>query len=349
MRVIYQKAPGDLDVLEEADFPKPKPARNEVLVEIRAIGLNPVDVKMRMGIFPSTYPLILGGDFSGVVAAKGDLVREFELGDCVYGLSIGKVSNGSYAEYTCIPQQMVCKMPKSLSFEEAAATPIAYMTAFQALVAHGAFQQDRPLFIAGASGGVGSAALSLAKVYRAGPIFTTAGSETSAEYLIKHFALEDRHIIRYQGLSIEQTAHQLIQQNGGDLFYLALDFVGRKSKELCFQVAGFSGHVATILPEDAQFPVPIWGRGEGPMMKKSLSLHMVNLLAHAMSQDPKDWVFYPTLLEHLANLFDRENLQKPIVEKVGPLSLETVKEAHLRLEEGHTKGKLVMTVDSKGG
>ena len=304
---------------------------------------------MRIGLYPLEFPLILGVDFSGVVVNKGDLVRDFEAGDRVFGLVTGRGSNGSYAEYTCVPQQMIAKMPKHMSFEAAAVVPVAYMTAFKAVIGHGALQENRPLFIAGGSGGVGSAAIALAKAHHAGPIFTLAGSDGSAKYLEEQFGIPEKQIVRYQGLSIEETAKLLIQKNGGERFYMALDFVGRKAKELCFEVVAPNGHIGTVLPEEEQFPIPVWGRGDGPMWQKSLSLHMVFLFAASLSENPKDWMFYKSILTHLAKHFEAKQLPMPNFEEVGELSVETVRKAHLQLEEGHTKGKLVMSVSHSKG
>ena len=130
---------------------------------------------------------------------------------------------------------------------------------------------------------------------------------------------------------------------------MALDFVGRKAKELCFEVVGCNGHVVTILPEDEQFPIPVWGRGDGPIWRKSLSLRMVFLFSAAMSENPKDWTFYTSILARLATLFETEQIKAPIFENVGEFSVETTKKAHLQLEEGHTKGKLVMSVSHSKG
>lgn len=340
MRAIQIQSCGSTDVLQEAEIPKPKCGRNEVLVKVKAVGFNPVDYKMRKGVFPAELPKILGLDFSGVIEAKGDLVRDFSIGEEVFGLSL----KGSYTEYISLPYQFIAKKPKNFTFEEAAAIPVAYLTAFQSLIAKGAYQTNRPLFIAGGSGGVGSAAISLAKTYNLGPVFTLAGSESSRNYLKKHFSLSDHQIIDYQGLGTEEIAKKLIEHNEGKQFYFSLDFVGKTAKEVCFLVADFYGHIATVLPEEETFQIPIWGRNDGPFWMKSLSLHMILILASAFSSNPEDWMIYRAQLAHLAGLFEKEELQKPVIENLGEFSVETVRKAHNQLETGHTKGKLVMTV-----
>jgi len=332
---------GGPEVLVERDLPIPKPSRHEVRIKVKAVGFNPVDYKMRSGVFETEFPIVLGLDCSGVIDAIGEKYHEFSLGDEVCAFAFGPCSNGTYAQYLCLPTQFVVKKPKALSFFEAAAMPVAYLTAFQALIQGGALQQDRPLFIAGGSGGVGSAAIALAKAYSAGPIFTTAGSQESHDYLIEQFHLPSENILHYSGQSVEQMAKKLIEMNGGERFYLTFDCVGETMKELCFAVSDFGGHLATILSEDEQFPIPIWGR-KSPVFNKSLSLHIIFLGAAAVKGDEKSWNVYKAQLKHLAHLFDKEGLIGPHIENLGSFSLETVRRAHQLLEESHNRGKLVM-------
>ncbi|NGX48395.1 MAG: Zinc-type alcohol dehydrogenase-like protein, partial [Chlamydiae bacterium] len=189
MKAIVIDSFGEIDLFQEKDLPIPKPGRGEVRVKLRATGFNPVDFKIRKGLFGGEFPLVLGVDFSGVVDAVGDLVRDFSVGDGVFGIAFGPCSNGSYAEYLCVAAQFIAKKPKALSFEEAAGVPVTYLTAFQSLVSKGALQKDRPIFLTGGSGGVGSAALALAKVYETGPVFTMAGSEESVSYITSRFSI----------------------------------------------------------------------------------------------------------------------------------------------------------------
>lgn len=345
MKTICIDSFGDMDILQEKEIQEPKPGRGEVRISIQATGFNPVDVKMRQGFFPALkFPVVLGVDFSGVVEAKGDHVHDLEVGDEVYGLAFGQNSNGSYADSLCTSAYFVAKKPKNLSFEEAAAVPVTYITAFQALVSKGALQKNRPLFISGGSGGVGSACLSLAKIYEAGPVFTMAGSEESAHYLMDSFDIPNDHILRYKGLSQEDMVRKIIEMNGGERFYFVLDFVGGKVKDLCFAVVDYWGHLATPVPETDEYPVSVWGRKpDNYVWVKSLSVHMIYIIAAAMGDDEKSWTVYKTQLNHLTHLFEKEGLKKPHIEEVGDFSVETVKKAHQRLENAHVKGKLVMS------
>lgn len=338
MKVIAIDQFGGPEVLVEKELPTPKPKRHEVRVKIKAVGFNPVDAKMRIGVYQDQLPKVLGVDFSGVIDAVGDPHGEFAVGDRVFGLT-----NGAYAEEICVSTQLIAKIPKNLSFEEAAVIPVVYLTAFQALVGTGALQQNRPLFIAGGSGGVGTAAIHIAKSYHAGPVFTMAGSQQSRQYLMKQLQIPAGHILDYKGLSIEEMSRKLIEMNGKERFYFAFDTVGGKSKEVCLEIADFNGHVATILPEDENFPYPVWGRKESIFWHKSLSLHMIFLFASFYGNPPERWRIYKSQLSHLAMLFEKKELPRPQYKNVGTFSAETAQKAHVLLESGKGMGKLVMT------
>ena len=337
MQAVVIDEPGGLDVLKEKELPLPKPGPYEVRIKIKAIGLNPVDYKIRSGLYNAdTFPLFLGADCSGTIDAVGDRHGEFSVGEEVYALCFIRCSNGAYAEYVCLPAQFVAKKPKHFSFEEAAAVPVAYLTAFQALIGTSCLQQERPLFITGGSGGVGSAAISIAKCYKGGPIFATAGSEKSAASI----DIPADQIFRYDGLTLKEMIKKVVEKGR---FYLTLDLVGGRMKELCFAITDFNGHIVSVLPEETDFPIPIWGR-KSPLFGKSQSMHFVYVGAPASSSEAKDWVIYKTRLDHLRQLFDRGALAKPKVEVIGPLSAETVRRGHERLEGGHTHGKLVLSL-----
>lgn len=346
MRAIQIEAFGTVDQLKEVDLPIPKPWRGEIRVKIHYSGFNPVDAKMRSGVYNDPLPIVLGADFCGTVDAMGDLVRDFEVGQEVIGLAYKHSSNGTYADYLCLPAFFCAPKPAKISRAEAAAVPLTYLTAFQALIGKGALQKNRPLFLSGGSGGVGSAAIALAKVYDSGPIFNMAGGDESVSYLQKHLAVPQDRILRYRNLSIDQMAEKLIEMNNKERFYFALDFVGGSAKELCIQILDCWGHLATTLPETEKSTIPVWGRTNNLIWAKSLSLHMTLVFSAIMNGTEASCHAYKAHLKHLVDLFDRENLIPPLITEVGAFSVETVKAAHNQLESGHTQGKLVMNHQS---
>lgn len=339
-------------VLEESGFklqemPLPKPNRDEVRIRIKAAGFNPVDAKMREGVYPVPLPCILGADCSGVIDAVGEDFHEFSVGDEVMALAFGQGSNGTYAEYVCVPRAFVVHKPKNLSFAQAASVPLASLTAYRALIWTGALQEGRSVFIAGGSGGVGAIGIQLAKIYKAAPIFTTAGSEESAHLLMEQHGIPKKHILFYKGLDVPQMKHKLIEMHQGELFPACFDFVGGKMKELCFAVADYGAHIASILPENKGFPIELWERGKSASFAKNLSVHFLFIGAEAFSGPPKSWNIYRQHLAYLAKLISQDELLISEPEIVGSLSRETVVKAHEKL--GSAKGKLVMLVDSKEG
>lgn len=344
MRAIVIDQFGGRDVLKERDVPIHKPSRNEVRIKVKAVGFNPVDWKIREGMIGGECPIILGSECSGIIDAVGQKFHDFSVGDQVCALTYGPCSNGSYAEYLCIPTQFVIKKPKYFNSEQGAAFPLTYLTAFQALISKGAFQKNRSLFIAGGSGGVGSAAIALAQCYGAGSIFTTAGSEESRDYLMDVFHLPKENILSYRGAELEEMRDELIGKNGGERFYFTFDCVGGMMKQLCLSLCDFNGHLATILPENESFDLPLWGRHEHAAFNKSISVHPIYVGSAAHFGNEKSWNVYKVQLEQLVKLFEKEGLILPQTENVGSFSLETVQNAHKRLEEGHTKGKLVMAL-----
>lgn len=343
MRAIVIEEFGDKEQLVEREVAKPKPSRNEVRIKIKAVGFNPVDCKRRAGLYQDKLPLILGSDCSGIIDAVGNPHCEFAIGDEVCGFSLGRGSNGTYAQYICLPIQFVTKKPSAMNFEEGASFPLVYLTAFQGLIATNALQKDSSLFIAGGGGGVGSAAIALAKCYGANPILTTAGNQETIHYLTHHFHLSKDQILPYKDLTVEQIAKKIIDANHKKYVQVAFDCVGGKMKELCFHVCDYNSHVITILPEQEDFPLPVWGR-KALTFQKSLSLHCIFVSSAANDEDQTKWTRYKVQLKHLAHLFEKEKLLLPQIHNVGKFSAETVQSAHTLLEKGHSPGKLVMNV-----
>lgn len=344
MKAVVLESIGDVGGFKLKEMVKPAPNRNEVRIRIKAAGFNPVDAKMRVGDYPLKPPVILGADCSGVIDAVGEDFHEFSVGDEVMAIVFGQGSNGTYAEYVCVPRQFVVHKPKNISFEQAAATPLVALTAYRALIWTGALQEGRSVFIAGGTGAVGSIALQLAQIYKGGPIFTSAGDEEGFQYLMKHYDIPKSHILNYKDLSVEQMQKKLFEMNRGELIPTAIDLVGGKMKELCFAIVDYSGHVSSILPEHKGFSLEMWERGKSIAFAKSLSVHFIFIGAEAFAGPPKSWNIYRQHLTHIARLIEKGELKILEPEVIGPLAAESVKSAHQKMDQGHAKGKLVMKV-----
>ncbi len=345
MHAVVLETLGDVSGFKLQEVAKPTPNRNEVRIRIKAIGFNPVDTKMRSGAYSLKPPVVLGADCSGIIDAVGEDFHEFSVGDEVMAIVFGQGSNGTYAEYVCVPRAFVVHKPKNISFAQAATVPLVSLTAYRALIWTGALQEGRAVFIAGGTGAVGSVALQLARIYKAGPIFTTSGDEEGTHMLMQRYGIPKKHVLHYKGLSVEQMKEKLFEMNQGELIPAVFDLVGGPMKELCFAVVDYSGHVASILPEKKGFPIELWARNESVSFAKSLSVHFIFVGAEAYSGPPKSWNIYRQQLSYIAKLIESGELQVFEPEAIGPLSKESVVTAHQKIERGQAKSKLVMTVN----
>lgn len=187
MKAVAINEFGDKDTLQLMDLPEPRLTDNEVLIQIKAAGVNPVDWKVRegmlKGILPHKFPLILGWDAAGIICRKGKAVSRLSEGDEVFAYCrTPVVQNGTYAEFIALPEDYVALKPKSMTFEEAASVPLAALTAQQSLFDAGNLTSAQTVLIHAAAGGVGSFAVQLAKDCGARTIGTA--SEKRHEYLL---------------------------------------------------------------------------------------------------------------------------------------------------------------------
>ncbi len=212
MKVFQYKRYGNPDQLKQSDIRKPNPKPDEILVKIKAISLNPADwhslratiwlVRLSQGIFkPKNY--ILGADIAGYVEAVGCDVKSFKVGEKVYGRNV----KGGLAEYGCINQNRVAHMPDKLSFEAAAAIPLASLTALIGLRNYGHIKRGQHIIINGASGGIGTFAIQLAKYY--GANITAVCSSKNID-LVR--SLGANHVINYTStdFTLEHSKYDLI-------------------------------------------------------------------------------------------------------------------------------------------
>ncbi len=178
MRAVRLQEHGDADVLQVDEIDRPEPDADELLVEVVAAGVNPVDTYFRDGSYePVDVPFTPGVDFAGVVAETGDAVGDFSEGDRVFGTGIGNGTfQGSYAEYATVPTDRVVHLPDGADLTEAGAAGVAAVTAWRALVDHAALDPAEYCLVHGGSGGVGHAAVQIADAVSA-RVVTTASDE----------------------------------------------------------------------------------------------------------------------------------------------------------------------------
>jgi NADPH2:quinone reductase len=360
MRAVVMDRTGGPEVLRDAELPVPEPKPGEIRVRVRAVSVNPVDWKMRRGAVPVQLPavplpVVLGRDVAGEVDALGAGVRGIEAGELVFGALLGPRSNGAYAQYACAPAAFFGPKPGALGFTRAAAVPVAGMTAYACLVLKARIRGGDSLFVAGGAGGVGVHALPLARRLGAELVLTTAGSQASFDFLVRELHQPPQHILRYDGLGLEEMAARVLAMNGGQPVQTACDLVGGAMKRLCARVVELEGQLVTAVEEPPDFDLAVWSAGDqrqaarGPgasgLPARSVSVHLVNLGARAREGGPAEWGAYRDALSSLSHWLDTGHLPPPPVTVLGAMSAATLQEAHRRLETGHVQGKLVLTVE----
>jgi NADPH:quinone reductase-like Zn-dependent oxidoreductase len=316
MRAIAVREWGGRDKLELIEHDVPPVAPDGVLVRVKAAGVNPVDAKIRGGYMkdalPYHFPVILGWDLAGVVEKVGPAVTWFKPGDQVYGyIRRHHLQYGTYAEYATAPEGFFAHMPPELSFEEAAALPLSVLTAHQGLEALG-LRGGETVFVCGGAGGVGHFAVQLA-VARGARVVATA-SEPNHGFL-RELGAEP---LDYADSELPARVRELLDDSGSDA---AFDLFGSDAREQAFSVLRPGGRLVSIARPP---PEPRDGHHE----------------VHYIYVRPSGY----DLGEHITPLIAEGSL-RPTIEATYPL--EQAAEAHERLEGGHVRGKLVLTVEQE--
>ena len=308
MKAIRIHEFGGPEVLSIDDVDIPKPGKDEVLVKIHATSVNPVDWKIRAGLrkekFPSTFPLTIGWDFSGVVEELGEKVSTFRKGDEVYGRP-DLTKNGTYAEYAVVKANTICIKPLSIGHTEAAAVPLAGLTAWQGLFDHGLLKEGQKVLIHAAAGGVGTYAVQFAKAIGAYVIGTS--SDYNIDFLKRLGADE---VIDYNMDDFEKVLSDI------DLVF---DTIGGETQLKSLDVLKEGGRLITVL-------APEYGAEA-----KSKKVHLSGFTAQSKANQ----------LKEIGEMIDNGKV-KPIVETIYTLS--DARKAHIESENGHTRGKIVLQV-----
>lgn len=313
MKAIVIEEAGGIDQLITREIDKPSIRENEVLVEMRAIGVNPVDYKVRGNkavldmICGEERPAILGWDIAGVVVAKGNDVTQFEIGDRVFGMVNFVGAGKAYAEFVAAPESHLAKIPDSITFDSAAASTLAALTALQVLTGR-IKAEDRVLIHAG-SGGVGHFAIQIAKHYGAHVITTTSAG--NKDFVLSLGADE---FIDYQTQSFEEILTDLdfvFDMFNGDILLNSVKVLKQGGKIVSLPTPEFSEEVQSLATEKG-----------------------VNLAFHMVSSSATD-------MNTIAQLLENGTIN-PHVSKTFPFN--QMSQAHAQLESGRTVGKVVVTI-----
>ncbi len=323
----------DAQALVDLRLPLPTPGDYDLLVEVKAIAVNPVDTKIRLRRAPAAGQAdILGWDAAGVVVATGAKVSRFTVGDAVY--YAGDLTRpGSNSQYQLVDERITGHKPASVDFAEAAALPLTAITAWELLFDRLQLQQPSPahpapvLLVSGAAGGVGSVLVQLARQLTNAIVIGTASRPESAAWVTQMGA---HHVINHQlpladelaRIGVAQVSHVASLVDTGAYYQQFIDALAPQGK--------------LALIDDPAAPLDI-----RPLKLKSLSLHWELMFTRSMFQTP-DLLAQHQLLNEVAALIDAGRLKTTLGSVSGPINAENLRQAHLLQEQGKVIGKQVL-------
>ncbi|WP_431612094.1 NADP-dependent oxidoreductase [Chryseobacterium sp. 'Rf worker isolate 10'] len=316
--------------LEDGFAEQPQPKSNEVLIQIKASGFNPIDYQMLENELERKLisSPILGRELSGIVVDKGSEVTEFNIGDEVYCGSGSMGSNGTYAEYIAVPEAIVSFKPKNISFEQAAAIPSAGLTSLQ-IFNRLKLNPENTVLVTGATGGVGSFLIKLLLAHNIRKITATVGSEENRQILL-NLGLKNHQIINYKE---ENLIQNIVKANNNQPFEYGIDLVGNYMSEVTAEVLKINGtyvDVTALVTKEAH---------EALFNKGTLIINISNYTYGMV----KKYEYYKNSLLEIKELLENETISPPQYKIVGNLSLETVLQAHSILKNNQAQGhKLIM-------
>jgi NADPH:quinone reductase-like Zn-dependent oxidoreductase len=326
VKAIVRDSYGSPDVLELTDIDKPEPADDEVLLRVHAASINPADWHFLRGIpyiarmqFGLRKPKdsILGCDVAGHIEAVGNNVTMLQPGEEVFG-SPFMHGLGAFAEWVCISEDLLAPKPATLSFEQAAAVPVAASTALQALRDHGQIEPGHKVLIIGASGGVGTFAVQIAKSFNAE---VSGVCSTRNVEMVRSLGAD--HVIDY---TVEDFTRS------GRKYDLIFQLAGTLSPSECRSALTPKGTLVLSSGESE-------GRWIGPVERVIKAL----VLSPFVSQKMASFTVKPNKEDlQLLKQFIEDGTLTPVIDRTYPLA--QLPEAIRYLEEGHAQGKVIITV-----
>ncbi len=316
MKAIAIKEFGSQDTLQLLELPVPEVGKQEILVRVKAAGVNPVDWKIREGylkdLFPHEFPVILGWDAAGIVESVGQEVTRFKEGDEIMAYCRKPIIHGgAYAEYILLEEEHAALKPHNSSFEEAASMPLAALTAYQALFDAAKLQPRETVLIHAAAGGVGGFGVQLAKD-RGAIVFATA-SARNTEYV---YDLGATSVFDYTQIDFREG----VRSENSDGVDVVFDCVGGEVLKKSSTIVKKGGRLISIVDDPA-------------------SLDISDIHSEFVFVAPNH-----SQLSELSQMYAQGRL-KTHLSAVLPLGLEEARKAHLQSESGRTRGKVVLVMD----
>lgn len=307
---------------------RPEPGKGQVLVRIAASGVNPLDTKIRAGKAEHAkqpLPAVLGIDLAGTVVSVGSGVTAFKAGDEVFGMAggIGGLQ-GTLAEYAAVDERLIARKPANLTMREAAALPLAVITAWEGVIDRAQAGPGQKVLVQGGAGGVGHVVIQLAKA-RGAQVFATGSAEQAA--LIEKLGATP---IDYKALSVEQYVQKHTAGRGFDIVY---DTVGGPSLDASFVAARkYGGHVLSILG---------WGTHSlAPLSFRAATYSGVFTLIPMLTGEGRE--HHGEILRAAAALAE-DGALRPILDR-REFSFDQATDAHEYVTSGQAKGKVVVDI-----
>lgn len=324
MKAVRIHEDGGPEVLRYEEAPDPSPGPGEVLLSLRAASLNHLDVWLRRGLPSVAKPRILGADGAGVVASLGEGVRGVEVGDAVVlnpGLDdgkhiVGEHMDGTHAELIAVPAEYVHPLPDGMSFEEAAAFPLVFATAYRMLATRAKVREGEWVLVWGIGAGVATASLAIAKALGARVLATS----TSDEKLVRAKELGADEVVRTDE-DVVAAARELTDGAGVDI---VVEHVGEATWKSSLQAVRTGGRVTVCGATSGPNP---------PAMLHRVFWKQLSILGSTMGTREDFAAVYELVASGRA---------RPVVDRVYPIA--EVAAAHERLESGDQLGKIVLTI-----
>ncbi len=330
MKAILMTGVGEPAVLKLQDLPTPTiKSPGEVLVRLKAAGVNPIDTKLRKGAYAvDPLPTILGCDGAGIIESIGNDVTKFNVGDEVY-FFYGGLSGipGNYAEYIVLDERFLARKPENLSFEEAAAAPLVLLTAWEALFDRARLEKDQSVLIHAGAGGVGHVAIQLAKHFGAKIAATISNGEKAK--LVDSLGADK--IINYKEEDFVSAIMDWTEDHGVDV---VMDNVGGDLIEASFPAIKFYGSLVSLLLADSSID---WTQARLRNINFSQEVMLSPLMFDLVdAQKHQTWI-----LNECTKLFESGELRIHVQEV---LALEQAAKAHELIEQGSSTGKIVLRI-----
>lgn len=325
MRAVIFDVPGAPEVLKLGEFEKPFPKENEILVKVSATALNRADTMQRRGMYPpppGASP-VLGMEIAGTVFQLGNKVEKWQEGDKVFGL----IPGGGYAEYAVIHQDMAMKIPESFSFEQAAAIPEVFLTAYQALIWHGRLQKGETVLVHAGASGVGTAAIQLAKEMGA-RMFVTASREKHQICL----NLGAEKAIDYKS---EDFSEKILEYTNGKGVDLIIDFVAGPYLNQNIKSLAVDGRMVIL--------ATLGGGKVDDLDMRSILMKRLTIIGSTLRSRSIDYQIRLTkeFATYALEKFKSGKI-KPVIDSVFDWS--EAGKAHQYMEENRNRGKIVLRV-----